>query len=457
MGRKSNMYQKSFNSSRGVKKGGFSSPRSKSKYSFASSASNNNSDSSSGRSQGNFVPYSSSARNSFSSDRNFNRSNGRNNGYRGNKRGNFRAENDYSKFIKKAAPITQVEEYVPQHCFLDFEIANELKNNIKAKGYETPTPIQDQSIPHIINGRDVIGIASTGTGKTAAFIIPLINKILNDRNQKVLIVTPTRELASQIDMEFREFSKGLRIFSVQLIGGASMSRQISNLYRNPQFIIGTPGRINDLIKRGKLRLHNVQNIVLDEVDRMVDMGFIEDIQKILSFLPQNRQSLFYSATISARINTLIQTFLNNPVTVSVKATTTPDNVEQDIVKVRREQSKIEVLHELLIQDAFEKVLIFGKTKRGVEELSNELTGRGFKATSIHGDKPQNKRERALRSFKYDELNILVATDVAARGLDINGVTHVINYDLPESYEDYVHRIGRTGRANNRGIALTFVT
>jgi superfamily II DNA/RNA helicase len=190
---------------------------------------------------------------------------------------------------------------------------------------------------------------------------------------------------------------------------------------------------------------------------MVDMGFIDDIKKILAMLPENRQSLFFSATVPPRISFLVKSFLKDPVTVSVKSAVTSDNVEQDIVKVRRDQQKIEVLHELLIQDDFKKVLIFGQTKRGVEKLSNELSVRGFKSTSIHGDKPQNKRERALRSFKQDELNILVATDVAARGLDINGVTHVINYDLPENYEDYIHRIGRTGRANNRGVALTFVS
>ncbi|KKR18823.1 MAG: hypothetical protein UU65_C0001G0213 [candidate division CPR2 bacterium GW2011_GWC1_41_48] len=352
--------------------------------------------------------------------------------------------------------MSESEEYVSEHRFADFDISAELKKNIEQKNYTTPTPIQDQSIPHLLEGRDVIGIASTGTGKTGAFIVPLIDKIFKDKSQRVLIVTPTRELASQIDAEFREFSRGMRLFSVQVIGGANIGRQISNLQRQPQFVIGTPGRINDLIKRGKLRLPGFQNIVLDEVDRMVDMGFIEDIQKIMSYLPQKRQSLFFSATISPRINSLIQTFLTNPITVSVKASQTSDNVEQDIVKVPRDQQKIEVLHELLIQEEFEKVLIFGKTKRGVEELSRELAVRGFKSTSIHGDKPQNKRERALRSFKQDELNILVATDVAARGLDIDGVTHVINYDLPESFDDYIHRIGRTGRANNRGVALTFV-
>ena len=340
--------------------------------------------------------------------------------------------------------------------FYGLGIAPGILDIISKMGFTTPTPIQDQAMPYILDGKDVIGLANTGTGKTGAFIVPLIDKVYKDRKQKVLIVTPTRELASQIDAEFREFSKGMQMFSTQIIGGANMGKQLSSLYRNPNFIIGTPGRLNDLIRRGKLKLSGFQNIVLDEVDRMLDMGFIEDIQKILSFLPDTRQSLFFSATISPRISNLIKNFLDNPITVTVKSAVTAENIEQDIIKVARDQNKLEVLHELLIKEEFDKVLIFGKTKRGVDSLSNELASRGFKATSIHGDKPQNKRERALRQFKQDELNILVATDVAARGLDIDNVSHVINYDLPENYDDYVHRIGRTGRANKRGIALTFV-
>lgn len=364
---------------------------------------------------------------------------------------------DHNKFIKKATPVAEVDEYVSKHKFADFSVCQELKNNIIAKGYETPTPIQDQAIPEALTGRDIIGVAATGTGKTAAFIIPLINKVFLGQKQKVIIITPTRELASQIEVELREFSRGMGIRSVQCIGGARIGRQISELSRNPQFVIGTPGRLNDLIKRGRLRLNGTQNIVLDEVDRMVDMGFINDIKTILSALPKQRQSLFFSATIPPRISDLIKTFLVNPVTISVKTTITSDNVEQDIVKINFDQRKIEVLHDILNKPECEKVLIFGRTKRGVENLSNDLEKRGFKSSSIHGDKAQNKREKALRLFKDNHVNILVATDVAARGLDIDDVSHVINYDLPENYEDYVHRIGRTGRANKRGTALTFVS
>ena len=411
-------------------------------------------------SPGSYVPYGSSPRKSASfggSRPSFGGS--RSSFGRGPKRfrGVKKSVLDQNKFIKKATPVAEVEEYISKNRFADFKLVQELKNNIITKGYETPTPIQDQAIPPALDGRDIIGVAATGTGKTAAFIIPLINKIVMGQKQKVIIITPTRELASQIDIELREFSKGMGIRSVQCIGGARIGRQISELSRNPQFVIGTPGRINDLIKRGRLNLAGTQNIVLDEVDRMVDMGFINDIKTILSTLPKHRQSLFFSATIPPRINDLIKTFLNNPVTVSVKTTITSDNVEQDIVKVRFDQRKIEILHDILNKPECEKVLIFGRTKRGVENLSNDLEKRGFKSSSIHGDKAQNKREKALRLFKDDHINILVATDVAARGLDIDDVTHVINYDLPENYEDYIHRIGRTGRINKRGTALNFVS
>ncbi len=363
---------------------------------------------------------------------------------------------DHSKFINRASPVSKTADYVPKHKFADFALTDKLIRNIEAKSYKSPTPIQDKVIPFALDGRDVIGVADTGTGKTAAFIIPLINKVLKNRGQKVLIITPTRELAAQIDTELRCFSKGMRIFSVQCIGGANIGRQIAGLSRNPQFVIGTPGRIYDLIERGKLKLGDIQNIVLDEVDRMLDMGFINDISKILSFLPQDKQSMFFSATVSPRISKLIKTFSKNPITVSIESKVTSENIEQDIVRVRRNQDKIETLHNLLIQDDFRKVLIFGRTKRGVERLSKQLHRRGFKSTSIHGDKSQFKREKALHLFKQNHLNILVATDVAARGLDIDTVTHVINYDLPQSYDDYIHRIGRTGRANKQGVALTFI-
>jgi len=386
---------------------------------------------------------------------------GMNNAYRRKNRfkrtNKYASYTDYSRYITKAVSSFEEDKYIPKNKFSDFDVDSKLKSNILDKGYKIPTPIQDQSIPYAIQGRDVIGIAETGTGKTAAFVIPLLNKVIKNPSQKVLIIAPTRELASQIDSEFNYFAKRTNIFSVQIIGGNSMGRQISILRRNPKFVIGTPGRINDLVKRRLLRLGEFNNIVLDEVDRMVDMGFIEDIKKILNLLPKERQSLFFSATISPKIKVLIEGFLKDPVTVSVKPNTSSKNVEQNIVRVNQGQKKIDVLYNLLEKKEFEKVLIFGKTKIGVENLSQDLVNKGFKATSLHGDKPQNKRNQAIKLFREDTVKILVATDVAARGLDIKEITHVINYDLPDNYESYIHRIGRTGRANKQGYALTFVS
>lgn len=353
-------------------------------------------------------------------------------------------------------PHVTVDSYIAKHTFSDFELAPLLKENIFQKGYETPTPIQDQVISVVLQGRDVIGIANTGTGKTAAFLIPLIEKAMRNRNNRILIVAPTRELAVQIDEEFYGFKKGMPLYSALCIGGQSMGRQIRDVRRNPQFIIGTPGRIKDLIREKYLDLSTFTTVVLDEADHMVDIGFFPDVKLIISHLSPVRQSLFFSATIDGKVREVLQVFVKNPVTVSVKTTTTATNVEQDVVRVKDKSKKIDVLHDLLIQKEFEKVLIFGRTKWGVQKLSDELVSRGFKAAAIHGNKNLNQRLRALDEFRNNTISILLATDVASRGLDIDNVTHVINYDLPSSQEDYVHRIGRTGRADKKGIALTFV-
>ncbi len=351
---------------------------------------------------------------------------------------------------------TEVVEYAITHQFSDFKIESQLLKNVLDKGYKTPTPIQDQSITPILEGRDIIGIANTGTGKTAAFLIPLIDKVLKNRNEKVLIIAPTRELAAQIRDEFFAFSRGLGVYCALCIGGANMNRQRNDLRRNPNFVIGTPGRIQDLIRTGSLRLHDFGSIVLDEADHMVDIGFIHDIRYIISLLPAVRQSLFFSATIDGQVSTIIQSFVKDPVTVSVITGETAENVEQRIVKVTDGAHKIDQLHELLISEGFEKVLVFGRTKYGVQKLADELVKRGFRADAIHGNKNQNQRIRTLDKFKQNVIQILIATDVASRGLDIPMVSHVINYDLPESHEAYIHRIGRTGRADKKGIALTFI-
>ncbi len=346
--------------------------------------------------------------------------------------------------------------YVPEHKFEDFALSGQIKKNIVNKNYFSPTPIQDKAIPAILAGNDIIGIANTGTGKTAVFLIPLVEKVFKNSTEKVLIVTPTRELAVQIHDELFGFANGLGICSALCIGGTNIHRQRSQLLQNPNFVIGTPGRIKDLIGQNCLDLSRFASVVLDEVDRMVDIGFIRDIKYLISLLPARRQSLFFSATISPQVQEIIQSFVKNPVTISVKVSDTVENIDQDIVKLTGNQNKVDKLHDLLIQEGFDKVLIFGRTKRGVQKLTNELNSRGFRAGVIHGNKSQGQRQKMLEMFRRNQIRILLATDVASRGLDIEDVSHVINYDLPASYDDYIHRIGRTGRANKKGTALTFV-
>ncbi len=347
------------------------------------------------------------------------------------------------------------EVYTPKHTFADFAIDERIKANIAAKGYVTPTPIQDQIIPHVLEGRDVVGIANTGTGKTAAFLIPLLNKVVQDRSQRILIIVPTRELAQQIEEEYLGFARGSGFLSASVVGGANINPQKRRLRDDPYFVIGTPGRLKDLMSQRALDLSKFQTVVLDEADRMLDMGFIHDMKFIMSHMSRERHTLFFSATLSREIEALVGNFLNNPVRVSVKTGDTSASVHQDVVRTSGKQ-KIDVLHDLLIQPEFSKVLVFGRTKHGVEKLSKTLQQRGFTAESIHGNKNQNKRQRALSDFKGNRVQVLVATDVAARGIDVADVSHVINYELPTTYEDYVHRIGRTGRGGKRGKALTFV-
>ena len=367
------------------------------------------------------------------------------------------SEIEISRYIKKVVVQEVEKEYIPKNKFSEFNINTRLKENILNRKFTKPTPIQDQAIPPILEGKDLLGIANTGTGKTAAFLIPLIEKVIKNKLEKILIIAPTRELALQINDELRDFSKSLGIHSATCIGGSSIRYQILLLKRNPNFVIGTPGRLKDLINRNCLSLSKFKSIVLDEVDRMLDMGFINDIKHLVSLMSKERQSLFFSATVSKEAKDLIKEFLKNPIQISVKSGETCDNIDQDIVRVKDRSKKIESLHDLLIKEEFKKVLIFGRTKRGVEDLSNTLRERGFTVGSIHGDKSQMKREKVLKLFKTNQLQTLVATDVAARGLDIADITHVINYDLPATYDDYIHRIGRTGRANKTGKALTFVS
>jgi ATP-dependent RNA helicase RhlE len=362
---------------------------------------------------------------------------------------------DPARFIKQAKPI-EAEEYMPTHHFADFAINDQLKSNLSAKGFDTPSPIQDQTILPALEGRDVIGVANTGTGKTAAFALPILHKLMSSPHARVLIVAPTRELAQQIEAECRSLGKGSGLSGALLIGGTNMGGQTRDLRGKPRIVIGTPGRIKDHIERRNLNLELFNTVVLDEVDRMLDMGFVNDVKAILSQLATPRQSYFFSATLDARVASLIQTFANDPVTITVKTGSTGENINQDIVRYNSSGEKMDKLHEILSKDHVEKIIVFDETQRSVERLSKELVSRGFAADAIHGGKTQGQRQRALDRFKKNEVTVLVATDVAARGIDVKDVTHVINYSTPQTYDDYVHRIGRTGRAGRVGHALTFV-
>ncbi len=361
------------------------------------------------------------------------------------------------KFINKATIQADEIPYAPVHKFADFAFGAQLHHNVASKGYGIPSAIQDQAIPYIIEGRDVIGLANTGTGKTAAFLLPIIERQSGIMlRPSVLIMAPTRELAQQIDEQFREFSKGLNLYSTLIVGGVNAERQIRDLKRRPHVIIGTPGRLKDLMQRRVLQLKNMTTLVLDEADRMLDMGFLPDIRQIVGEMPSDRQTLFFSATITPEISALVNAFLKDPVTVSVRTSETAEHVEQDVIEARDKAHKIELLTNMLSNKEYEKVLVFGETKFGVQRLSDHLDNSGISSAAIHGNKNQSQRQRALKQFKDERVRVLVATDVAARGLDIPNVTHVINFDTPQTYEDYVHRIGRTGRAGASGHAHTFI-
>jgi len=362
---------------------------------------------------------------------------------------------DPSRFVKAAKPVEQAE-YVAKYKFSDFAVDDLIKRNVAAKGYITPTPIQDQTIALGLEGKDIIGIASTGTGKTAAFALPMLTKLIRDRNSRALIIAPTRELAQQIEDECRSLAKGSGLSGALLIGGTQMGPQLRDLSANPNIVVGTPGRIKDHIERRTLKIATFNIVVLDEVDRMLDMGFIDDVRQILSGLSPVRQSFFFSATMDGKVKSLIESFSNQPIMISLKTGLASENVNQDVVRYSGDSEKLEKLHDILINQDVEKSIIFSETQRSVEKLSKTLIERGFKADAIHGGKTQGQRQRALNRFKANEIKILVATDVAARGIDVADITHVINFSQPQSYEDYIHRIGRAGRAGKIGNALTFI-
>jgi ATP-dependent RNA helicase RhlE len=364
---------------------------------------------------------------------------------------------DTRHFINKAVSVEMVEPEAPTNKFADFNFHPTLAANIADRGYEIPTAIQDQTIKPLLSGKDVIGLANTGTGKTAAFVLPIINSVIATKERNAaIIIAPTRELAHQINEEFRLFAKGTKLYSVVCVGGENIHRQKSELRRGVNVIIGTPGRLKDLMQQGELKLGNIKTLVLDEADQMLDMGFLPDMQFIMQALPATRQVVCFSATMTSSIERLLAGIQKNAVIISTAAAVTSQHIDQDVIETRSKEDKVKNLLDLLQQSEYQKVLVFGETKFGVQRLADELSKQGHNTQAIHGNKSQSQRQRALKAFKNTDTSILVATDVAARGLDIPNVHLVVNFDLPQTRETYIHRIGRTGRAGQTGTARTFI-
>ncbi|WP_230534047.1 DEAD/DEAH box helicase [Microvirga roseola] len=345
--------------------------------------------------------------------------------------------------------------------FTDFGLAQPILKALAAEGYEKPTPIQAQTIPFALEGRDVCGIAQTGTGKTAAFALPILHRLSENpkprqrRSARVLVLSPTRELASQIADSFRVYGRNLRLTTSVVFGGVTISRQEKELANGVDILVATPGRLLDLVDRKSLSLRDIEILVLDEADQMLDLGFIHALKRIVTLLPKDRQSLFFSATMPKTISTLADSFLRNPANVAVTpVATTAERVEQSVmfVSTGRKQALLEVL---LRDETIDRVLVFTRTKHGADKVVRGLDKAGIVGAAIHGNKSQPQRERALAAFRDGTCRVLVATDIAARGIDVEGVSHVINYDLPNVPESYVHRIGRTARAGATGLAISF--
>jgi ATP-dependent RNA helicase RhlE len=354
--------------------------------------------------------------------------------------------------------INTTEKKYEGRRFDELDLNPRLQDNISNKGYEMCTEIQDRTCDRLLEGQDALGIANTGTGKTGAFLIPIINQWLdNPRDVKTLILAPTRELAMQIQEEFNTLSKGFGMKSLCLIGGTSVSNDIRSLRRPQNLIVGTPGRIADMIQQRALRLGSYTTLVLDEFDRMLDMGFIHEVRRITSQMNERQQTILFSATENRDQRKLVDEFLDRPFEVRVSdGQKSADHIKQDVLHVPEGENKFHILLDLMNQDEFEKVIVFDETKRRVSKLALKLRKSGVLADDIHGDKSQNQRKRALDKFKKGAVKVLVATDVAARGIDVDDITHVINYQVPGTMESYIHRIGRTGRAGKAGQAITLV-
>ena len=343
------------------------------------------------------------------------------------------------------------------------ELFAPLKKALRDQKYETPTPIQSQTIPSAVKGLDILGCAQTGTGKTAAFALPILDYIgmedpkVQSKRPTALILAPTRELAIQINESFSVYGKHMKFSQALVYGGVNQNKQVNSLKRGVDVLVATPGRLVDLMQQKHVSLDNVQIFVLDEADRMLDMGFLPDLKKIMAQLPENRQSLFFSATLPKRSRDLANELLFNPVSVNVTPESpSVERLEQKVLLLARSK-KMDQLEKILRQKTTRRTIVFTRTKRGANVVVKKLGQRSIRAEAIHGNKSQNARQRALEAFRNNKISVLVATDVAARGIDIDGVTHVINYDMPVEAESYVHRVGRTGRAGADGIAISFCT
>jgi ATP-dependent RNA helicase RhlE len=346
----------------------------------------------------------------------------------------------------------------------DFKSLNlnpKILNSLDEKGYTHPTPIQLQAIPHLLQGKDLLGIAQTGTGKTAAFSLPILDKLSKNNNKvqdfstRVLILSPTRELASQIAENIDRYGSNLRFTNIVIFGGVNINSQIKAMRRGVDIMVATPGRLLDLMNQGYIKLHQVEVFVLDEADRMLDMGFIRDIKKIIPKLPQVRQNLLFSATMPKDIAVLANKILNKPIKVEVTPqATTVEKIDQKINFVEK-SNKLRLLKNILKKESATTVLVFSRTKHGANKIVKYLTKESIQSEAIHGNKSQSAREKALDEFRSGKIKVLIATDIAARGIDVPDITHVINFDIPQDPESYVHRIGRTARAGRNGIAISF--
>ncbi|TXC75644.1 DEAD/DEAH box helicase [Luteibaculum oceani] len=361
------------------------------------------------------------------------------------------------KMLVKSAVKSTVKPYTPSQCYADMALRPEILKNLSAKGYTHPTEIQDKAIASLISGRNMVGIAATGTGKTGAFLIPIVEQMLCNKGKTALVVVPTRELAEQVLIEFKALSRGMGLSSACFIGGTNVGKDLGIARRKQDLIVGTPGRLLDLVNQGALRLKGTEILVLDEFDRMLDMGFLPDVKSIVSCMKSRMQTMLFSATLKSDQEKHIQQLLSDPIRIKVSSgTESSDNVEQNIIKVKPDENKFDLLKNLLLQPSFEKVILFAETKRSVDKIQVKLQKVGVMSDVIHGNKSQNYRSNAIRKFKSGKTRVLVATDVAARGIDVDGVTHVINYQLPLTMDSYIHRIGRTGRAGKTGMAYTFI-